>query len=372
MKKIGIITFTYLHTAYNYGSILQNYAMERVIASFGYEPESLVIRRTFINKLFTAIAHPQLIPLTIHERRKRQSIHLDAMKKIKDAVWHSFVTNKMHICKIDKQDINIASYKVFIAGSDQIWNPYNNLFDKTFFLDFAPKDKRISYAASFGIEEIPKMFRNYIQNQLTNMSKISVREERGVEIVAELVDRDATLVVDPTMLLSPLEWIEFSTYDENSVVALDEKYIFVYTLSKQPQHIIDNIEQFASAHEFKIVQIMANEYNSAHKVYSPPDFVKAIMNAEFVVTDSFHGTAFSIIMKCPFICLNRTDKDESSRFASMLSRFSLKDNVYSSENSFENAYQQTIFASVDDELLKGRDKGHRFLRESLNLLEGDK
>lgn len=153
-----------------------------------------------------------------------------------------------------KKDLN-DRYDYFIAGSDQIWNP--SFVDlKNEFLQFADRNKRIAYAASFGVSEIPADKVEIVKKGLEGIDYISVREQAGSKIVKDLTGRDVPVLVDPTLLLTSEEWEKVM---ERPVWYRDEKYILVYFLSKLPDKIKKDIQNLAEKYKLKIVDLMDKE-----------------------------------------------------------------------------------------------------------------
>lgn len=362
MKKIGIAT---LPGNCNYGNRLQNYAFEDTLISMNLEVKTILPpRKRFIEKIHKS---PSKLFLSILRKIKpvfRPKGSFAKMNSEKEKKLAPFTDQNLH--NIHWEDIIIDDFDLIFVGSDQVWNPNFMHNEKFFFLDFIDQNKRFSYAASFGINEISDAWSDEFSTQLKKMNKISVREERGVELVRELSGRDASLVPDPTLLLTPLKWNIFAdTADFSS----KEKYIILYFLGDVKSDMKVKISEYAEKNKFKIITIMGDRYNPTHWVPTVFEFAAAIRGAEAVFTDSFHSSVFSIIYNTPFVTFNRDDSNMISRIDTLLGYFDLSDNHYTGAMSFEEIIKQTNFENVPVVLERERNKGLGFIQSCLDTIE---
>ena len=215
-------------------------------------------------------------------------------------------------------------YDYFIVGSDQVWNPNfwskNNNHANIRFLKFVPKEKRLAYAASIAIPEIPKDKEQFFQDSLNEMKAISMREKAGADLVKSLIGREVPVVVDPTILLFKEEWQKIEMVPE---WYHGEKYILTYFLGNSSS-VIENI---AKKNNWKIYNLMdKNNFN----LYTSrvEEFIYLISHAQLVVTDSFHASVFSILMNTPFLVVDRQEKgmaDMTSRIDTLMELFGYQD-----------------------------------------------
>ena len=210
---------------------------------------------------------------------------------------------------------------LYCTGSDQVWNPTMGRrgFD---YLMFAPSEKTFSYAASFGIDQIPEEYRQTVAEGLKHMGNISVREDAGKKIVEELTGRtDAQVLVDPTMLLTRQAWDQVVTEPKTQV---PESYLLTYFLGRVSDERRAAIEARAQELGCGIIQLMNPE--SPFFSVGPDEFVWLIKNAKYVCTDSFHGSVFSFLYGRPFAIFTREDKgpDMGSRMKTFMAKFSLE------------------------------------------------
>lgn len=320
MKKIGFIT---MHRIQNYGSILQTYALQQKIKELGYDneiidylfpvkqPRSLFSFIKFIIKFIIDIC------LGLPEYRQK--------KRFKNFYKENLLTTPITYTQKSILE-NPPIYDVYISGSDQVWNPTFIKNDTTFLLSFAPTNKqRFSYSSSFAINEIPELYRRTYATELLKFTNITVREKSGIKIVKDITGRDAQMVCDPTLLLDSKTW---SLVAEKSKLSIKEKYILVYILSYMynpyPEifNLVNKVQKELG--NLKVVYLLGKK-NKLTKTESiqindagPNEFVSLFKNAEFVITTSFHGTAFSLIFGRPFYSVVKKIESTDGRMQSLL------------------------------------------------------
>lgn len=324
--KIDIVT---LHRAQNYGSVLQTFALQKQIEELGhqasildYYPERYTNKgllkrlknksRRFKNPLVLLIAK-----LLIYPSYLRKGIQFNKFMHYLNLEKPSFATNEEGMGRFTDAD-------AYCAGSDQIWNSYwNEGVEKALFLDFVPKGKLcFSYAASIGLSNIPANEIDETKLLLDKFEFLSLREDKGVELVKELGRTDAVQCLDPTLLMSKEEW---SQYADDSYKGKD--YVLTYNLHHDPE--IDKCAKaIASKYHLQIRNISYNWHDivrHGHLDWCPTveGFLGLIKNAKYVVADSFHATAFSIIFEKPFVVI--TPEVASSRLSSLLKMLGLDD-----------------------------------------------
>ena len=199
----------------------------------------------------------------------------------------------------DKEQMRDDSYDFFVVGSDQVWN-YQLWISETEFLQFVPPSKRVAYAASFGVSNIPASLREQYTKMLREMKAISVREQRGAEIVKELTGRDVPVLVDPVLLLEQDEWRELAKAPLN--VSLDEPYLFVYLFSGIDTKIGESLQKISQERQLRIIDGYDWKQFDQYML-GPEEFLYMIEHAALVYTDSFHVTVCSVIFHVPFVTL---------------------------------------------------------------------
>lgn len=291
-KKIGIVT---IYGNDNYGNRLQNYALETSIRKLGFSVETIVIDEPGEKiKLFRR----SVKKLLSSKENRNKYIARKKMIKKKEKIFAEFTDNYLNNVRYKYNDDFSNFQKVFV-GSDQVWNPNFDL-KKIHFLRFVEKNKRYSYAASIATDEIPLNKKEKFSEYLNGMMNISVREKSSVEVVKKLIGKNATCVLDPTMLLKKEDYINLIESSKSNVEQKRKEYILIYCLSDLKPDLKKEIQNYSESNNLEIVQIMGNYYNESHVIYDPIGFIDAINNAKLVITDSFHSGVFSIIMETPF------------------------------------------------------------------------
>lgn len=319
MKKIGILT---INGTDNYGNRLQNFALEYRLEKEGCSVVTI--------KNLNGISNAGILRILVREIRKikQKYVHGIANKARKENFKKFDENIKYTLKSYDRRSLKeISKLKCdkYVIGSDQVWNPYFKRMSKIDFALFASCENVISYAASFGINKIPKSKWKFYIKGLNNISKISVREEKGAEIVKELTGRDAEVVLDPTLLLSQEEWKNVMKKPKNIP---NKKYILTYFLGNISNENMKKIEKIAECNNFEIVNLGDLKY-SQYYIAGPSEFLWYCCNAEIIFTDSFHGCVFSIIFDKTFYYMERNDKSFSmnSRIDTLLSKLELEDRV---------------------------------------------
>lgn len=362
MKKGLIIS---LYDNNNYGNRLQNYALQNVLSEFcdiktynnvKYDKETMLIKRSY-TKINFGMAIKKCLSKIKHKILKENKNRV----LIKGERLDNFIEFSNKYIKLTE---NKDNYDYYIIGSDQVWNPdFARSYNTNFALFVNSNSKVISYAASFGINQIPEECKVIYRKGLNNISNISVREETGAKIVKDLIGKDALVVVDPTMLLTSEEWRRMENKPKNIE---GKKYIFTYFLGKISEKRKIFLEKTAKENNLEIINMMQITEPETY-VAGPSEFLSYIDNASIVFTDSFHACIFSIVFKRPFYILNREDnmKNMSSRLDTLLSKFKLEDRKL---NSYEDKVSFDIDYSYTDKILEEeRKKSDEFLRKALNI-----
>lgn len=332
MQNIGIIT---LYRGYNYGTSLQAYALKKVIGELGYYATILWTdenahsgRDIRINKVLRMgvrmLIHPDLFKHTIeaYNRSLRQPLD-DAIK----SKFIEFEKKHLQVKGLPFQKLKNFAYaadtQALVCGSDQIWSAAGANVEPLYYLRFAPIDKRVAYAPSFGASKVPAYNQKLIKKYIAEIPYVSVREKQGAQIVFDLTKREVPVVLDPTLLVDWNQWEKPEKGD----------YFLLYFLSEPSLNTINKIAALAKRENCRIValpyrfcvysKIKDIDYPNA----GPKEFVKLIRNARCVYTDSFHGTIFSINLNVPFWTIARNYGkgivEQSSRITSILETFKL-------------------------------------------------
>jgi hypothetical protein len=362
MQKTGIISY---HRAINYGALLQVYALQEKIKELGSECEIIDYRNEILES-------------------KHKKIKISECKSIKEYLRY-FILGKAHNEKFDKfrefsseylnisevchnkKDLEMLSekYSKVITGSDQVWNHNINGLDKAYYLDFlSERKKKNSFSASFGYKELIDDYKDEYKKLLKEYNMISVREKHGADIIEDLIGYRPSVVLDPTMLKTKEEWFDFANEYENK-----NKYILIYGFSGK-NHMMDLAKNIAKETGYQIVIIQNNHLPSFNikyeKTAGPKDFLGIFKNAEYILTNSFHGTAFSINLNKEFFTeLLPESTKVNSRLEHVLNLFDLEDRRITGSNP-DIIEDKIDYNKVNKKLNNERKKSIQFLQEIID------
>lgn len=312
-KPLNIKTIT-CHNVYNYGASLQEYALLYYLKRLGHNAKAIKYNPDYLSGHFNfwAVSNPKYnenfvfryayllakLPSRILSLKRKYNFDKFSTKYIN--------TTKTEYKSNDELKNDVPDADVYICGSDQIWNSFfQNGKDPAFYLDFAPEDKlKISYAASFATKTIEEAIKPFVKNKVNNIDIISVRESSGIAILKDLDINNVTHVLDPVFLLNKETWQKIAT-----PVCISKPYILLYDADNNPS-IKKYTLQIAKENNLKIISI-SPRINYADKNLSnkgPDIFLSLIKDATFVISNSFHAVAFSIIFKKQFVVFNRSEK----------------------------------------------------------------
>ena len=354
MKKVAIVT---IQDTNNYGNRLQNYAMQEVLRKMGLEVETLK-NNTNTNQKDTTIVH----------MLKRIKNKLQRVKKIGNARARCFREFDTHIqfaskeLREDNAKQFAKNYDYFITGSDQVWNPFFGRLSSIDLLEFAPPEKRVSIAASFGVETLEEAYKKKCQQALQNFHAISVREEQGKQIIQHMqgIEKQVEVVLDPTMMLTKQEWEKVMKKPKHMP---ENKYILNYFLGEIDTQTQQYIEKIARENQCQIIQLLDVKEKLHHT--GPSEFLYLIQHAFMVCTDSFHSCVFSILFQKPFIIVERKSKKSmNSRIDTLLSTFDLQERKWI-PNHTQNM-GNIDYAKVFSILEKEKNKEKEWIKQALN------
>lgn len=355
--KIGIMTF---HNVTNYGAVLQCYAFQKKLQHMGYDAEVIDYQNLYFKKFYS--------PFYIEKRNIRKicyMLYAWPQKMIKNHKFRAFVKKyiKTSDNSYDRTNIHCADtqYDICFTGSDQVWNLGLTDGDKSYLLDFVKNGKRVSYAASFGFEKMPETLADTYVKELKAYDCISVREESGQKIVSQLMGRESTVQIDPVFLLNKKQWSELIKEVSNG---REQNYICVYRINKSDCYkVAQNLRKETGLPVIVINGDKTCPGNFRRKQYcSPIDFLQLISNAKYVVTDSFHGTSFSILLNKQFIvCLDQRKDNRNTRLTNVLKMFNLDNRIQSEDVVTTEDFCQIDYDVVNDLIEKKRAEAEQYL-----------
>lgn len=332
------------HDVYNYGASLQAYALQTFLEKLGNHVEIIDYLPYYKPKRYNWLYVPE-------KSRLHKLSHIPIVNDICGLLcnrrewkyWKRykrfkfFKRNYLHCTQqtyhnIDELNSFPPMADLYIAGSDQIWNTkYINGTDPAFYCAFVhDRNKCISYAASFATSNLDPAWSTFVKQQLSNFRNISVRELSGVKI-AESLGYKATAVLDPVFLLSKEDWESLCKKRRKG------KYLIVYDFLRNDPRIRETCQRIARDQGLSIYAL--NDGGTTdwadHNIYNagPVEFLEWIHDANFVVSTSFHATAFSVIFEREFITFPLIGHSNSSRMSDFLGSLGLNDR-FIIDNSF--------------------------------------
>ncbi len=384
-RKVGIVSCYFKH---NYGSMLQAYATQKVLDNMEIPNETINIdenidfangkKKYYMSQITNIPFIKSKLGMVKLKLDKKINKNLGNNIQIRDNKYKEFEKN-FKLTKPYKTykelSAQCANYSDVIVGSDQLWLPVNVVADY-YTLNWVPDNvNKVSYATSFGVSTVPDKYKNDYKKFLNRINCLSTREEAGIKLVEQLSDNKATLVCDPTLLLNKEEWMDIQKEEP----IIKEKYILCYFLGKNIEHR-KFAERLKEKTGCKIVSLNhADEYvkysdkfcDYAPYDIGPAEWINLIRNAEYVCTDSFHGTVFSLINNTKFFTFERYSNKNSkvstnSRIYSLLGIVDLKERILSGTENVDDVIKMQInFDNVNEKLDKFRESSKGFLKNSI-------
>jgi hypothetical protein len=377
--KIGIVTLPF---NWNYGGILQTYALQLALKDLGHEPFTinrdtvltsfklkvlLIIRRSIL-RIFGKKVIVRPWPTKTEEKIIRQ--HTD--KFISEYIATT------HLLKSETDFANLEKYKfeAFICGSDQVWRPkYSPVLENHFlgFLDKKSTVKRIAYAASFGVDNWEFSEKQTVScSELAGLfNAISVREDSGINLCEKYLKVKAEQVLDPTMLITKEKYVGL-VEKENLVPFSGKLFNYVLDITPEKSKFIEIVAERLGLVAFSSTAKSFRDLGKKRlkECIFPPvtQWIRGFMDAEFVITDSFHGTVFSIIFNKNFIAVGNATRG-MTRFTSLLKTFGLEERLILeiNEHALQIADSPIDFKKVNEILETERDKSITFLKNALTV-----
>jgi hypothetical protein len=370
MKKAAVIT---CHNIKNYGSVFQTYATSRIFGRLGYNveiidyqrpgtdnkgfrekilQESHLAKKPVLKWIFPAILKPSF----------------EKMEKTFDAFLDEYV-NLTPETYYSEEDLvaNCPDADIYISGSDQIWNSsINGRTERPYFLSFAPDDKiRISFASSFGKTSLENSEVEATRSLLEKYQLITTREESGTKIVNGL-GLDSTAILDPTLWLKREEWEALA-----KPIRAPEKYVLVYQLHSNSD--MDNyIREIQKRYGMPCLRIDFYYHyivkSGKHMICpTPGQLIELIRNAEYVISDSFHMTVFSILFHKQFISIY-SDNSYNDRIANVLKWLDLEQRHIESYLDFDTLKNHIDYSTAEILLTEKRSELEKWLADSMKKL----
>lgn len=368
---IKVATLSFQH-AYNYGAVFQVTALQHVVSQLGVDCDIIDYRCPAIDrqydfrpirmngKIFSALRANLVLAPYIRGKKKNFQHWMEHYKKTE------VIKDKEYLKSLNER------YDKFIVGSDQVWNLKCQGHDDAFFLNFVSDNtKKVAYAVSFGTYDIKQEDRGFYEKYIKLFKHISVRENRGIELVKELSGKDSIPCMDPVLLAGREFWD--SKMDKSCKTS--EKYIFVYQLghgSSVPK-FVKHLKKdtglkvyFVTGHIGNMVYYSVGDKNVS--TASPEKFLSLISGAEYVVTNSFHAIVLSLIFQRQFFAISNGGETASynTRIYNLLSDYGLLDRILIDYKTM-NKISAEQYTSVEQKRVMMCSSSIEFLRNSIGL-----
>ena len=356
-NRVGVITLFDLN---NYGNRLQNHAVIKCLEILGFRAETVVIERNdkarFIKNYLKAL-------IGKNKKTKFYKFYEYSLK---------YTNPHWYFCRDKVVNRTITNrYNFFSVGSDQVWNSKyltfsnKNLVLQERLLAFTDSSKRMSFSASFSVQNIPEEDKNIFYKELSLFKNILVRENRGKEIIEELGKEylnpflTASVILDPTMFLTAEYWKTVAT---NSIE--DQDYVLEIFICKKS----DLAESTISKIKKKVNCLSINIFE---RNYGPEEFLELILKAKYIVTDSFHAVAFSILFEKNFMVFERSDKSQKndSRFLTLFETLKMSNRIVTNDIEANRLLERNIdYQTVRKNLEIARIKGWTCLKNMIKSM----
>ena len=369
--KIAVVTN---YDKKNYGSVLQAYALQSKIKEIGAD-ECVVFDVKRNTKKNVILKIKRFLSKSKNHYSLKNKFQIKKAKKLffeKNKKIEAFCDVKINnVCCYSYKEAEELSkeYNVFIAGSDQIWSPNAGTLSDITLLNFLDRNvsKKYSYAASIGVSNIDDEIKEKFKNAFSSYAGISVREKTAQKVLKDCTNKDIRVDIDPTLLYSKDFWNKnVHTYENNS----NEPYIFVYMLRPEPMTIeIAKALSQKTGYKVKICSNRVVEKDLFENIYNAgiEDFLAYIKNAAYVVTNSFHGTVFSIQFHKRFASI--AIEGTGSRVIDLLNNINLSNHVIESSKQIDVLDDNIDWNSVDKALELDRDRAIDYLK---SIIESNK
>ncbi len=362
--KIGIVTQPLLG---NYGGILQNYALQQILRRLGHSPQTIdyimhnssyrYFRHTLkykLRKLLKKVPVGQQPPTRLRLRNSTMECFIQ-----------KHIATTQSITRYESDLIKQYGFEAIVVGSDQVWRPKYNNYLEDMFLRFAQHCavQRVAYAASFGVDKWEYSFgqTRRCRKLASLFDAVSVRERSGEKLCSQRLNISATTVLDPTLLLTAADYGELC----KDIPADNESVLAAYFLKAHNKKRIENnqrfVENMAAMRNLKVKSFTAD----TAEALSVEEWLATFRDAKMIVTESFHGTVFSILNHREFLTLGNASRG-LARLNTLLGALGLENRLVSPDNLDLQTLPAIDWNDVDQRLNQLREHSIRFLQDALN------
>lgn len=369
--KTGIITF---HSAHNYGAMLQAYALQEVVRALGADVEVIDYRMPEIDEPY------QLFSPGLYLKNLRDPVALGRLLLSHSLFWRArlkkyrrfeaFMNTNLRLsvprCTNYSQLMQYPQkYDVYICGSDQIWNPrIAGSLNPAYFLDFVGfnQGRKVSYAPSIGIDRLSLTEQRRLQTFLRDFDRISVRESTAAKYVHALTGLQCETVLDPTLLIEREKWAAIAAPPKRR-----GKYLLAYQMQENDEfdrvvNLISRHTGLPVVHFWKRKRFQRELFRASDA--GPAEFLGLFQHASYVVTNSFHGTAFALVFRKPLLSVPHTDS--GSRMVDLMQKFQFGQFIVYRADELENGVPETDYSGFDQQLSQEIRHSVDYLKEALS------
>lgn len=346
MKQIGIITY---HNADNLGAVLQAYALQTILQNNCCVHAEIIDYRCDAIEATKFVAYEKWLKVNVKAIAK--SAYYCIKRRGFDKFRKKYLKRSEEVYTPQSVRMKLPDYDAYITGSDQVWNPECSGWDDTYFLNFVPEGrKKYAYAASLGTFRFPAECSDHYRMLLKDFSLISVRETSAIAEMEQLGIQDVMVCPDPVVLLEKEQWQKIMPKR-----LCRQRYVLVY-LVLPDREVSKQAEHYAKENNCKVIHNKKSLEFILHN--SPAEFLSWVYYAECVFTNSFHGTAFSLIFDKPLAAdVLMTDGDINNRVQEILLAAGAEHCAMTEENSIPRA------ANTGSTLTRMRSDGLAYLKE---------
>lgn len=371
MKKVAILT---LRLNNNYGGLLQAYALNSYIRQLGYDAYTLDLKEeittpslkrrilTFGWRFIKRLRGDNSVYYIDIQKQKRV---FNTRGKAQESFIKKYIPTVSTTLPIKEDFHQQYCFDAYVVGSDQVWRNAFVSDIKSYFLNSVPNHTiKISYAASFGIDQfdVDKNTKAECAVLLNKFNAISVREKEAVSICKEMTTIDTEWLIDPTLLINKEQYenllVDYKSHNKNNILL-----VYILDMSRQNQDMVNLL-----ASKLRFTPVFVGKLNK-DEFPSVESWLSGFRDADFVITDSFHGSVFSLIFNKPFLSIANHDRG-LSRFSSLLDMFSLTDRLISNIADIEQYSKEELMSSIDFDLVNNiisqeQEKSEQFLLSNL-------
>ena len=340
IMKICTIT---CHDVYNVGASLQAYALQTYLKSLGHDVKIIDYKPDYLSKHYRLdiVGNPKYDKPFLKQAyllaKLPGRLRILPRKKAFDSFTAKYLDLTKRYTSNEELKREPPAADVYFAGSDQIWNPlFPNGKDPTFYLDFVQQGVRASYAASFAVDEFPQELREVTAQYLDRIDHIAVRETSGLSVLKTLGITNAVTVLDPVFLLDRAQWEAMAEKPERC----EKPYLLVYDFDNSPavRKLAERIAAERGLHIYSVFKLPYAE--RCFPLCGPEAFLGLMQHAAFVLSNSFHATAFSVIFEKEFAVVERTEKI-NTRMRDFTAMLGLSDHMVTAETEIPDGTDWT-------------------------------